>query len=98
MTLEPKLYFEAVTSVLNNRVKEVGKSRDNTYFEVGIPEESKTISVTINTTNKITAINGCTCKHHSVKDVYVLGFCSAILAVLFYRMLKLHKRLVGEVG
>ncbi len=89
--LENKIWFEATTSVLNERVKFVGDGQKTDFYRVG--DESSFIQVAIQG-NKILS---CDCKQHSTKDIHLLGFCSASLAVLFYKMLKLYTRLLGEV-
>ena len=89
-----KIFYDAVTTVLRNRVKEDGKVRNIDFYTVGISQR-KSISVTLET-NEITRFR-CNCRHHSIKDIYAVGLCSAVLAVLLYKMLKIHKRLINEV-
>lgn len=86
------LFFEGVTTVINNRIRPIGTNNGIEIWEIGSDESDK-ILIRIGVEDNCTKLISCTCRHHSVKDVTNSGFCSALLAVLFYKMANIRRRL-----
>ena len=93
--MKRQMLWNAVSTVIRGRVKQISQGKVEVY-EVG-DELSNIILVRLTTENGITKVVSCTCRHHSVKDIYKLGYCSSVLAVFLWKMIPIWNRLKGEM-
>lgn len=91
-----QIFYSAVTSVGHNRVRLMGYSRDDAeIYEVGLkPDEVVTVYLK---TNGISKVEHCSCKHHGVKDIYCQGLCSASLAVIYFKLENIRRKLMRSL-
>lgn len=79
--MNSEIFWDAVTTVIQGRVKQVSES----FFSVG-----DEVTVKLEIIDNIPRISSCSCRQHSVRDIHIRGYCSATLAVLFHKMLRIY--------